>query len=319
MRLGVALSPGDLANIRFAVSAVHQTPGLITRWVDSREPARLIERHRARRELFQSSQSSLLELEHNLNGLPDFLAPVPQSGRSFNDELAAVANTPAETVEAQLSDGRGHLWWGSTDAFVANVVADIAALHRAVYEGRWRRTSSALQREIDRRAAQLARHGTAYVLNHLHPRLTFDGSTLWLSGPANTAAPSVLPNGRGIVFVPSSTWRMTFAARINDTDPLVLVYPIFAPNTPCSTAGGARALSRLLGGTRAQVLQAMLVADESTTGEIAGACDISNASASEHLTILRDAGLVASWRNGRHVRHTLTTLGRALGVPADTL
>lgn len=48
------------------------------------------------------------------------------------------------------------------------------------------------------------------------------------------------------------------------------------------------------------------------TTELARHLAISPATASEHLTVLRQAGLTASLRDRNSVRHTLTPLGHAM-------
>jgi DNA-binding transcriptional ArsR family regulator len=49
-----------------------------------------------------------------------------------------------------------------------------------------------------------------------------------------------------------------------------------------------------------------------TTGELARRADISAASASQHATVLRKAGLISTSRQGNTVRHTLSPLGAEL-------
>ena len=46
--------------------------------------------------------------------------------------------------------------------------------------------------------------------------------------------------------------------------------------------------------------------------ELARAAGVSLASASEHATVLRNAGLITSRREGRRVSHTITWLGQQL-------
>ncbi|MEK8108036.1 winged helix-turn-helix domain-containing protein [Micromonospora sp. M12] len=78
-----------------------------------------------------------------------------------------------------------------------------------------------------------------------------------------------------------------------------------------AASGAARdSLAALLGRTRAAVLQA---SDEGcTTGEVARQLNISPAAASQHATVLRNAGLLVSHRERNSVLHTLTPLGRAM-------
>jgi DNA-binding transcriptional ArsR family regulator len=72
-------------------------------------------------------------------------------------------------------------------------------------------------------------------------------------------------------------------------------------------------LGRLLGTTRARLLLA--TAEPATTTALARRLGISPASASEHLGVLRDAGLVAGRRIGRRVLYELTPLGAVLTGP----
>ena len=67
------------------------------------------------------------------------------------------------------------------------------------------------------------------------------------------------------------------------------------------------ALAALLGATRAAVLVAATCG--ATTSQLAERLKISVPSVSQHLTALRDAGLVRSTRRGRAVHHDLTNLG----------
>jgi DNA-binding transcriptional ArsR family regulator len=55
-----------------------------------------------------------------------------------------------------------------------------------------------------------------------------------------------------------------------------------------------------------------VVGDGALTSEVARRLGISPAAASQHTTVLRNAGLLLSQRDRNMVRHTLTPLGRAL-------
>jgi DNA-binding transcriptional ArsR family regulator len=69
-------------------------------------------------------------------------------------------------------------------------------------------------------------------------------------------------------------------------------------------------LARLLGARRAEVLGA-LGAPAATT-DLARRLDASPAGISEHLAVLRDAGLVRAHRDGRRVLYARTDAGDAL-------
>lgn len=72
----------------------------------------------------------------------------------------------------------------------------------------------------------------------------------------------------------------------------------------------ARSLDDLLGRTRAAVLRAAVGGCGTT--ELARRLNISPATASHHATVLRNARLVTTRREGKTVRHTATSLGIAL-------
>jgi DNA-binding transcriptional ArsR family regulator len=70
------------------------------------------------------------------------------------------------------------------------------------------------------------------------------------------------------------------------------------------------ALAALVGRNRAAVLRA--TAHGCTTTELADRVGISLASASQHASVLRDAGLITTRRQGSAVLHVLTPLGAEL-------
>ncbi|WP_053711698.1 ArsR/SmtB family transcription factor [Streptomyces sp. NRRL B-3648] len=89
--------------------------------------------------------------------------------------------------------------------------------------------------------------------------------------------------------------------------PWTLTYPLSVGEQPTHAAN---ALSPPLGHTRAAVLASLR--HPATTTETADRVGISLSSASEHTTVLRKAGLIATTRTGTAVLHSLTPLGTAL-------
>jgi DNA-binding transcriptional ArsR family regulator len=88
-----------------------------------------------------------------------------------------------------------------------------------------------------------------------------------------------------------------------------LTYPVHpAPASPPSPRDDP--LAALVGATRADVLRALITG--CGTMQLAREPQISPATASAHVTALREAGLAATRRTGRAVRHTLTPLGMQL-------
>ncbi|WP_405953024.1 ArsR family transcriptional regulator [Streptomyces prunicolor] len=121
--------------------------------------------------------------------------------------------------------------------------------------------------------------------------------------------------GRGLTLVPSYFCWGGPVSLADSGLPPVLAYPLRheAPRTDTDTAGAQEPrapLSALLGTTRAVILRAATAG--ATTGELARAAGVSAAAASRHTTVLRDAGLLISHRQGQTVLHTLTPTGAAL-------
>jgi DNA-binding transcriptional ArsR family regulator len=69
-------------------------------------------------------------------------------------------------------------------------------------------------------------------------------------------------------------------------------------------------LSALLGRTRAAMLAAL--AEPATTSALAARLDVTAGAVSQHLNVLRDAGLVTTARDGRQVLHVRTSRADAL-------
>lgn len=97
--------------------------------------------------------------------------------------------------------------------------------------------------------------------------------------------------------------------------PPVLVYPIhhttgWAGPAPARPAEGAGPLGPLLGHTRAGVLRATRTG--CSTVEAARLLDVTHPAVSQHLNVLRAAGLVATVRKAGRSFHVATAEGRAL-------
>src|SRR5581483_11567778 len=151
---------------------------------------------------------------------------------------------------------------------------------------------------IDHRARRLAEHGPAELFSGLHPEVAWGGDHLDVVVARHDA--TVELGGRGLLLMPSAfRWAAPMVIDLPPWQP-TLVYPARGIATLWDEGTRAPdALERLLGATRAAVL-ADLDAPRSTT-ELARRLSISAATASHHLTALRDAGLVAAHRDGRAV------------------
>ncbi|MFD3454838.1 ArsR/SmtB family transcription factor [Streptomyces sp. NPDC058691] len=157
------------------------------------------------------------------------------------------------------------------------------------------------------RAEMLLRGGVDALLTTLSPTWLWNPPVLCLPSRRTYDIPLC---GRGLLLMPS--WFGTGPmVKYQPEEPTVLVYPMLIPDavgTP--PAEHASALGPLLGRTRAAVLSALR--DPATTTALAERAEVSLAAASQHATVLRNAGLVHTTRTGTSVLHGLTPLGMAL-------
>ncbi|MBL1288103.1 ArsR/SmtB family transcription factor [Streptomyces sp. NPDC057067] len=81
---------------------------------------------------------------------------------------------------------------------------------------------------------------------------------------------------------------------------------------PSGRQPGRRALSALLGPTRAAVLLIVAHQPDSTTNELAEGIGVSAATISHHTAVLRSSGLITTRRSGGSVHHSLAVPGEVL-------
>lgn len=167
---------------------------------------------------------------------------------------------------------------------------------------------AAVDADRARRARTMLDSGAEGLLTGLHPGIQWSGGVLEVSNYPTER--ELLLDGRGLLLVPSFFCCGAAITLVDPTLPPVLVYPVDRLGGLASRPSGGGALAALVGRTRAQVLD--VVGDGALTSEVARRLGISPAAASQHTTVLRNAGLLLSQRDRNMVRHTLTPLGRAL-------
>jgi hypothetical protein len=121
-------------------------------------------------------------------------------------------------------------------------------------------------------------------------------------------------NGRGIALVPSMFVGQIPSLHEVPGDQTAIPWLVVSPASDRMLWSDSRprgaALAALVGRNRAAVLRT--VADGCTTTELADRVGISLAAASQHASVLRDAGLITTHRQGSAVLHVLTPLGADL-------
>ena len=262
----------------------------------------------------------LLALNPPRGYFPDFLTP-SASREGIEAGLDAVRGTPVDMLRRDLTRLAGETALPSSAGALAR--GEPATLHHltdamARYQSLavtpyWARVQAAVEADRARRARAMLDGGAEGLLASLRPNMRWVSGVLEVLDYPDTRELHL--DGRGLLLVPSFFCSRTPVALVDPTLPPVLVYPVdrLAGLTPASGPAASpqgEALAALLGRTRSRVLQA---ADEGcTTGEMARRLRISAAAASQHTTVLRNAGLLVSRRDRNTVLHTLTPLGRAV-------
>ncbi|MCX4967174.1 winged helix-turn-helix domain-containing protein [Streptomyces sp. NBC_00654] len=198
------------------------------------------------------------------------------------------------------------------------LVAYLQDSHRAAVAPYWPRILSRLQAEQVSHARTLAEHGVEAMLAGLPPGFRWKSPTLEIGRGSLTG--TVELDGRGLLLVPSAfcqTRPITYTSPTDDQAPVLLFIPVIRSVSDAATLlttrefGLDKALSALLGRTRAQALHA--ISDgPCTTGQLAKRISASLPTASEQASVLRQADLISTTRHGSAVLHTLTPLGSAL-------
>ncbi|MFJ3791276.1 winged helix-turn-helix domain-containing protein [Kitasatospora sp. NPDC090091] len=268
----------------------------------------------------------LLDLVPAHGWIPDFLTSTRDNG-SVRDVLEAVRAVPRRQLTAdlnRLASAHALPGWvrgladGDRDAMNALTRA-LAAYHDLAIAPHVRRMQSAVDVDLDRRVTTLRRHGVGALLSGLHPALRWQPPVLTVPSPFSQ---DVHLAGRGMTVAPVVFGGPLPRLLLGDRDDRpVLIYPLAfdaAANPLVGHASDARrqraakALGTVLGATRSAVLHAVAAAPGLSTSELARRVCVSTASASEHATSLREAGLIASCRERNRVLHYPTAAAAVL-------
>jgi hypothetical protein len=313
------LGPEDVANLRFAISPLMELHNSVRALEHPEAKALHLPWVAATRARVAGIDMPLLHALHPRKAYtPDFVDPPPRSPlEELDDELDAMLATPPERVRLELRRAYGGR---AIPAVLDPLLRDparelpaLADLFRVYWERalapHWPRIRALLEGDVLYRARQLADGGAAALFADIHPEVSFADGTLRIDMPYEVTADL---GGRGLLFVPSAfTWPRPAASVEPPWQPF-LVYPargvgaLWEPER----AAPPEALAALLGARRATVLTA-LHAPRSTT-ELARALDLSPGSVSQHLTVLRQAGLVHGHRVGRAVLYVRSEKGESL-------
>jgi DNA-binding transcriptional ArsR family regulator len=304
------LSATDLSRLRFARSPLVEVVEGLWMLASGRIRAPFRDWHRRVRGRLHELDTALLDAV--IPGQPviaDFL--MAEQATDIDTQLSGIACCTTEVMHADLAD----VWAGLTPPPILREitprrVADaLHAFWSVAIEPDWPLIRTVLDDDIAHRATVLTEGGTAAVFADLHPDL----ASTELSVPASAHA--------GLRLVPSVfTWPFLLVAP-GRTGPPSLVYGARRAHTlwgdDTMEPDDDAAVGALLGRTRAAILARLAL--PITTTELAETLNQSPPTVSHHLSVLRQNGLVTSWRSGRRVLYQRTPLGNGVLVAGGAL
>jgi hypothetical protein len=193
------------------------------------------------------------------------------------------------------------------------LAAAAVAAHRALVEPYWSRIHACLHAEYVAWRRALAVGGPGRLLASVQSQwVRWRPPVLEVLVPADYDIPL---NGRGIALLPSVFVGQIPSLHQVPGDAMAMPWLVLPPagnrmeqrqlwGNPRSRGA---ALAALVGRNRAAVLRTLT--EGCSTTELADRVGISLAAASQHASVLRDAGLITTHRQGSAVLHVLTPLG----------
>jgi DNA-binding transcriptional ArsR family regulator len=281
----------------------------------------------ARPQLEGLDLSVLVALQSAPSYNPDFINPPPSDPLvEFEDELAVMLAIAPSQIREEVHASFPQLP-PLLEPFVTDprrAVAELAELMRAYWHrclaAHWPRIRSLLEHDVLYRARQMADGGTRRLFGDIDPNVGWEDGVLQVELLCQEMNRMLELDERGLLLVPSAfLWDKVTAVVAEPWQP-TLVYPargigmLWDPER----LAPPEALERLLGRTRASLLIA--VDSPHSTTELAGALGLTPGGVSQHLAVLRDAGLVHGRRVARSVLYLRSCQGDELvraAVPAQ--
>ncbi|WP_203982566.1 ArsR/SmtB family transcription factor [Sphaerisporangium rufum] len=249
--------------------------------------------------------------------IPDFLTPPPATPvPDLALELATLRATPHRVVRADLD--RMTCPPAATTAALRDdpaggldrLAAAVQEFWDAAFAPYWPRMRDLLEGDVLYRARRLAAGGLDRLFADLHPVVRWTGDRVMVHRSGHGADRTLA--GEGLLLIPSVfVWPGMFSRLASPGQPTI-TYPARGVATLWETGAtpSSDALAAVLGRPRALIL-AELSSPLSTT-ELARRLPYAPASVSEHLALLRAAGLVIGHRTGRSVLYVRTPAADAL-------
>ncbi len=319
--LRVALNAADLANVRLALSPLWEVIASVRVLNDpGLHPLHQLWVKQVHKRLTESDRDwQLLFALVCDTTIPGFVSPPPAvPSPDLELELATLAATPPKEVRTALASMVGPnppaliAVYNDPVAGLAHLVDIIGTYWDIALAPYWPSMLALLERDVHYRARTLADGGVHLLLSGLDPRVRWNGETHTLDVTTQHFSGFVELEGRGLLLVPSLfIWPRIFAKLSRPWQP-TLRYPprgiaeLWHPSET-STSG---ALSAVLGHSRTALLTELHF--PTSTTDLAMRTGLSAGNVSQHLKVLRGAGLVNAHRTGRYVLYARTSLSQSL-------
>jgi uncharacterized protein DUF5937/helix-turn-helix protein len=310
--------PDDLGRVRFAISPLFE---LAASWQVLRDPAQ----HSIHRPWVQAVAERVADLDLGMLDavipegpyLPDFVTPPPERARpTVAGELKRVRATDPEQVARELGwayPGRrlppaARILVDDPRAGLRRLTAVMAEYWELALASSWERLRATLEADIAYRGGRLAEGGPVAAFSDLNPDVEWHDGRLDVRRPYEAAVPLA---GRGLVLLPVVfAWGHVWAMIDPPWQPTLVYAPRGVGLLWERPQRAPDALAELLGRRRARLLTELAM--PATTLELAARLRASPGGVSEHLGVLRRAGLIRGRREGRTVRYERTRSGDEL-------
>ncbi|WP_132880904.1 ArsR/SmtB family transcription factor [Tamaricihabitans halophyticus] len=253
--------------------------------------------------------------------MPDFLTATPSGDMTPAEEAARLRDVPDERLTFDLhkmvARSSGARQQEIRDLIEAPdraraLIADAwLELWEALLAPVWPEMLRLLRADVAVRARRSSDVGLAEMASTLHSTVTWDNEVVRVQMRQHEEV--VDCGGTGLVLVPSVMMAARGCAVLTErpAQPTIF-YPAHGVSETWhrGRTDAVEALTALLGATRARLI--IELQQPLSTSECAHLTDLAVSTASHHLTVLRDAGLIDSRRTGVRVLHTRTPLGEAL-------
>jgi DNA-binding transcriptional ArsR family regulator len=318
----LVLAHTDLARVRFAHSPVRE---LVTSLLVLQDPQRRAMHGRwlaAVRPRLGGLRLELLTALAPALGphLPQFLLPpICRPWPELAEELDAIAASPAALVRAELDQayqGRPRPavlrpLHEDPAAHLPEVIEELQRYWQTAIAPVWPQVRALCTADLTWRMERFANGGLARVLTELHSQLTLEADRLLVDTTHHCQQRFDLA-GTGILVLPSAfIWPRLMVECCGVQQP-ALTYPArgVAELWEEPPAEHADPLMALVGRTRATLLTTLGL--PRTTTQLAGQLGLSPPAVSQHLKVLKDAGLVTGRRRGRMVLYQRTPAAATL-------